>query len=486
MAQSVPSDRPPGPPSLHSCLREGDLGRLQRLAVHLAGREEELLARWSCGVTDAAGAGHRLAEALRCISSGSVARLDDALEDLAGEIAVRGISFEETSRRLQELKETLSAMLQSLGLAAGEILPLYLALDRLSHEFLVRVAAPAVAPVRIEGGGLGSDRLCGLVGSSLPMRGLFERLTHAARGRDPAFLVGERGTGKKTAARAVHALSGDPPERFVSVNCAVLPPAHAESEVFGHRRGALGRHVPDRPGALLEADGGTLFLEEVTELPPSAQAKLLRVLQERLVRPVGGVADIPVTTRVIVGTTRDPREVLDAGRFRRDLYYRLQPFAIALPPLRDRREDIVPLFDHFVAAAGAGIALPSARRVSESARAKLVEYGWPGNVAELEEAARTAVRASRAPLIEPEDLPRAVREASGKEMVKPAVPTPHLLEETGALPVSIRQAEREAIERALRITLGNKTRAASVLGISRKQLYVKIREYELSEPAGAE
>ncbi|MBI3098596.1 MAG: sigma-54-dependent Fis family transcriptional regulator [Planctomycetes bacterium] len=461
----------------------GDLARLQRLAGRLAGLEGELLKRWVGVPSDSTPAGRRIEAAIRRVTTGDLAGLDEWLEDLAGEIAVSRLSFEETSTRLQRLKESLLGLLQSLGLPPEEVLPLYLALDRLGQTFLVLVAQPADAPVRFDGAGAASGRLCGLVGQSLPMRLLFDRLTRASHGRDPVFLVGEPGTGKRSAARAVHALSGDPTDRFVGVNCALLPPALAEAELFGHRRGAPGRNLSDRVGAVAEADGGTLFLEEVTALPEPAQAKLLRVLQEKFVRPVGGTADLPVTTRIIAGAARDPREALDGGRFRRDLYYRLQPFAIGVPPLRDRREDIEPLFEHFVAASCSELGLPAGRRVSAAARDRLVRHDWPGNVAELEEAARSAVRASSPPAIEEDDLPVPVRR-SGTEASRPeAPPAPRLLEESGALPVSIRQAEREAIERALRITFGNKTRAASILGISRKQLYVKIREYELSRPA---
>ncbi|MHC4473550.1 MAG: sigma-54 interaction domain-containing protein, partial [Planctomycetota bacterium] len=312
------------------------------------------------------------------------------------------------------------------------------------------------------------DRLCGLVGRSEAMQEVYERLTLASASRDAVLLTGATGTGKELAARTIHVLSGDPQDRFVPVNCAAISHDLVESELFGHRRGSFSGAQQDHSGLFRAAHGGTLFLDEVIELPPPSQAKLLRALQEHAVRPVGGLAEVPVSARIVASTNLELAEALEAGRIRRDLYYRLRQLVIHLPDLADRREDVPLLVAHFAARAADDALCPRAPGFSRDAIARMQRHDWPGNVRELENVVRLACRTAGGELVEPRHLQLD--------------PTTRALEPVGdaaATPPSLKEAERDAIEQALRATEGNKTQAARLLGISRKQLYVKLRAYGL-------
>jgi transcriptional regulator with AAA-type ATPase domain len=304
------------------------------------------------------------------------------------------------------------------------------------------------------------SRLGGYVGAGPAAQRLYRRIELAARGRDTALIAGESGTCKELVARAIHEVAGDPADRFVAVNCAALPRELVESELFGHRRGAFSGATADRRGLFRAAAGGTLFLDEISELLPDAQAKLLRVLQERLVRPLGGEREEPVDVRVLAATNRSLARALAEGQLRRDLFYRLQRFVIEMPPLRERREDLGLLVEHFAArfAEGAG---EERRPFSPAALARLEAHDWPGNARELENAVCEALLAAEGPEVRPDDLP------------------PLGAAEPALVPRSLREAERQAIAEALRRADGNKSQASRVLGISRKQLYVKIRDYGL-------
>jgi DNA-binding NtrC family response regulator len=333
------------------------------------------------------------------------------------------------------------------------------------------------------------------------MQRVYERLAIAARTRDPVLLVGESGTGKELAARAIHALSGDPAERFIAVNCAALPRDLMESELFGHTAGAFSGARGEHLGVFRAASGGTLFLDELTELVPEAQAKLLRALQERAVRPVGALAEVPVAVRIVASTNRDLRESLAEGRLRRDLYYRLQSLVVTIPPLRERREDIPLLVRHFLARAEEEGMRCCRFGASREVLRLLSLHDWPGNVRELENAIRFACRLDRGPRLEASDLPAEIVAAAKKaeararalgcDLETPAAPMGETASKSpspsAAAPerslMTIREAEREAIARALRATGGNKARAARLLSISRKQLYAKIREYGLDPRA---
>jgi len=367
---------------------------------------------------------------------------------------------------------------------AEEVLELYGVLDHLSHERLIliveayhetchrrweRTQKALIAEVaRRERDAGRRDRLGGMIGRSPEIQEVFERISLAGTSRDAVLLTGGTGTGKDLAARTIHLVSGDPPDRFVPVNCAALSHDLIESELFGHRRGSFSGAREEHPGLFRAAAGGTLFLDEVTELPPGAQAKLLRALQERAVRPVGGLEEIAVDARIVASTNRDLEEALEEGRVRRDLYYRLRQLVIAIPPLRDRREDVPLLVRHFAEkAAGDGLC-PAAPELEPEALARLEAHDWPGNVRELENVVRLACRLSGGRRVTVDHVKLEARPSS-------AAPRPA----AAAEPLSMRDAERDAIRRALEATDGNKTRAAQLLGISRKKLYAKIKAYAL-------
>lgn len=323
----------------------------------------------------------------------------------------------------------------------------------------------------------GRDRYCGMVGASLPMQRIYELLTAAARGRTTVFLVGETGTGKELAAAAIHRLSSDPTDRYVPVNCAALPGELMESELFGHRRGAFSGARGDHPGLFRAADGGTIYLDEITELAPQAQAKMLRVIQEGTVRPVGHTGEVSVTVRVIASTNISLDEAMAEGKLRRDLYYRLQGLVIELPPLRERASDIPLLVQHFLERVAIDNPDITRHGISHEAMRALLEYDWPGNVRQLKTAVERASLVARGAVITVGDLPAEV----GRHIERrPATPQEaDLSTESTGRPPSLSEVERDTIRRALLYTEGNKSRASRLLGISRKQLYVKIERYRL-------
>ena len=317
-----------------------------------------------------------------------------------------------------------------------------------------------------------------MVGSSAPIREVFKAIGRAAATDEPVLIVGESGTGKELVASALHRHSkrGDGP--FVRVNCGALPEGLIESELFGHERGAFTGADRMRPGRFERATGGTIFLDEVGELPASAQAKLLRVLQQREFERVGGTEVLRADARVVSATHRDlPKEVA-AGRFREDLYYRLNVVRIAIPPLRDRPDDIAPLAEQVLRRlerkyGWAGLAL------SPEARAVIETSPWPGNVRQLENALARAAIAARGRAILPEHL------EADQQPPEPSLPTPGDPAEELPLRALLAEVERRAIRRALLACHGNRTRTAEKLGISRRQLFDKIREYDLA-PESAE
>ncbi len=252
------------------------------------------------------------------------------------------------------------------------------------------------------------------------------------------------------------------------MNCAAIPETLLESELFGYKRGAFTDARADRAGLLVEAEGGTIFLDEIAELSPALQAKLLRVLQEREIRPLGAARAERVDVRVIAATNRELDARLKDGSFREDLYYRLNVIQIQLPPLRDRTEDVLPLAEHFlsVSAARAGKDLKGFHEVAKKA---LLAHRWPGNVRELENVVERAVALAETASVRLEDLPAAVRERRDAEQ--------DTLGRALARDMSLDELEREYIQRVLAAEGGNKTRAAQRLGLDRKTLYRKLEEY---------
>ncbi len=313
-----------------------------------------------------------------------------------------------------------------------------------------------------------------IIGRAPAMQDVFALIRRLATSAVNVLVTGESGTGKELVARALHFHSPRAKKPFVAVNCAAIPDTLLESELFGYKRGAFTDARTDRNGLFVEADGGTLFLDEIGDLTPALQAKLLRVLQEREVRPLGAQRSEKVDVRVLSATNRHLAQRMAEGQFREDLFYRLNVIEVMLPALRDRGEDVLPLAEHFLVEAAKRTGKPI-RSFEEAALKILVGYSWPGNVRELENVVERAVALAETATIRPEDLPPQVRERKSVDVLQGAL----------ARNLTLAELEREYIHRMLTAEGGNKTRAAQRLGLDRKTLYRKLEEYgkESGEPA---
>jgi len=306
-----------------------------------------------------------------------------------------------------------------------------------------------------------------IVGSSSAMCRVYEQIGKVIESDITVFISGASGTGKELVAKAIHYGSRRASGPFVDVNCAAIPESLQESEIFGHEKGAFTGAIAAHPGKFEQAQGGTIFLDEVGEMAPSAQARLLRVLQEKTVQRIGGTRRVELDVRVISASNRDLAEMVREGSFRQDLYYRLVVFPIHLPPLRERREDIPLLVDHFLQkyATDAGRVVD---RVNPRAMERLVQYDWPGNVRELENVVHRLLLVARSTEITPEDLPP---ELGGANVSEPEDGDPAFL--------SLEQIEERAIRRVVKACGGNLSEAARRLGIGRSTLYRKLEQYGL-------
>jgi len=312
-----------------------------------------------------------------------------------------------------------------------------------------------------------------IVAASANMIAVLELIERAAEFKTTVLLTGESGTGKEVLARALHAQSTRRSQAFVAVNCGAIPEALLESELFGHAKGAFTGADRARRGLFLEADGGTIFLDEIGELPLPLQVKLLRVLQEEEVRPVGESKSRAVDARVIAATARDLSREVAEGRFREDLYYRLDVVRVTVPPLRERREDIPLLVDHFLASFRASLG-KNVRSVADDALAKLVAYAWPGNVRELENVIERAMILADDERISLRELPENVRGDA-------AAISPQARAGDYSLAAARRRFETDWIREALEAAKGNRTHAARLLGISHRALLYKLKEYGLGK-----
>ncbi len=308
-----------------------------------------------------------------------------------------------------------------------------------------------------------------IIGDGAAMRKLKSTIRVVAPTRTTVLVQGESGTGKELVARAIHDASPRRHERFVAINCAAIPAALLESELFGHVRGAFTDAVRDKVGLFEEADGGTLFLDEVGELPMPLQAKLLRALQESEIRRVGDAASIKIDVRLIAATLRDLSEEVAAGRFREDLYYRLNVLPVAVPALRDRTEDIPELVRFFVGRHAARH--HRSVEVSGVAIEVLAQQPWPGNVRELENVIERALVLSEGPAIDLDFLGSVMNVRRGASQADD-----HEL----SIKKATRSLEQELIRRALGVTQGNRTNAAKLLEISHRALLYKMKEYGIS------
>jgi DNA-binding NtrC family response regulator len=320
-----------------------------------------------------------------------------------------------------------------------------------------------------------SVRFENIIGRSRAMQEVFGLIRRVAGSQASVLITGESGTGKELVARALHAHSPRTNRPFVAVNCAAIPETLLESDLFGYKRGAFTDAKSDKAGLFVEANGGTVFLDEIGELPLTLQPKLLRALQEREIRPLGATKSERVDIRLITATNRHLEKRLKEGRFREDLFYRLNVIHIHLPPLRERGEDVLPLAEHFLTRS-ADRAAKALRGFQESTKKILLAYSWPGNVRELENVVERAVALAEGDIVTPEDLPPAMRERKNQDRLTSALVQGLTLEEL----------ERQYIQRVLEAEGGNKTRAAQRLGLDRKTLYRKLEEYAAADPDGAE
>jgi two-component system, NtrC family, response regulator AtoC len=312
-----------------------------------------------------------------------------------------------------------------------------------------------------------------ILAKSPNMQDIFRTISKIADYKTTVLLSGESGVGKELVARAIHRRSSRRGGPFVPVNCGAIPENLLESELFGHKKGSFTDAVADRRGLFEEANGGSLFLDEIGELPLGLQVKLLRVLEDEKIRRLGESRDIKVDVRIIAATHRDLMAETKANRFREDLFYRLNVLPIHVPPLRDRREDIPLLIDHFVTRNNARLGT-NIRGIDSECRRLLYEYAWPGNVRELENTIERAMVLAEGDQLVAADLPERIREARDPVQMQLA---------SGELSVkkTMRVIEEILIRRALTKTKGNRTRAAEVLEISHRALLYKIKDYQITD-----
>ncbi len=312
-----------------------------------------------------------------------------------------------------------------------------------------------------------------ILAKSKEMLDIFRTISKIADFKTTVLVTGESGTGKELVARAIHTRSTRKGAPFVAINCGAIPENLLESELFGHKRGAFTDASSDRRGLCEEAHGGTLFLDEIGELPLNLQVKLLRVVQDESIRRLGDSKDIEVNVRLIAATHRDLAADVKAGRFREDLFYRINVLLIHIPPLRNRKEDVSLLIDHFILRNNARLGTRS-RGVSIEARKLLLEYGWPGNVRELENTVERAMVLAETDLLEVADLPERIRDALDPVQV-------HLASGELSIKRTAAAIEQILIRRALQKTKGNRTRAADLLEISHRALLYKIKDYKITD-----
>jgi len=469
-----------------------DIGRL---IERLRAREPEVTAQWHSRCVSHGSVDHvfwtrlldevyvpRCRSAFECLARGDIAGFSACARALGEDLADEGIPFAVVVAHASFLKDGCAKALADDASALGEAL---LALET-PTSWLVTAAADGyyrrLHDERVADGlesqaerdddstdiGPTAGFFHDMVGRSDAMQRVFRQIERTAISTAPVLILGETGTGKELAARAIHETGPRCRGPFIPLNCAALPRELIESELFGHRRGAFSGALTDCQGLFRAADGGTLLLDEITEMAPELQAKLLRVLQERTVRPVGSTSEEPVDVRILASTNRDPAGALRSGQLRPDLYYRLCVTSLTMPSLRKRRDDIPALVEYHLAALNRRISSPAmqVRGVAPEAMRLLVAQEWPGNVRELFNVIENAFTMG-APLIRPETLELA----GGEPDTEPADDGPRL--------ATFEQHERSLIERTLAQTRGNKLRAARELGISRKKLYARMARYGL-------
>ena len=320
-----------------------------------------------------------------------------------------------------------------------------------------------------------------LVGGSPEMENLYRILSKVARSSHPVLILGEAGTGKELVARAIHFNGPNAQKPFVPVDCGSLVPTLIESELFGYVKGAFAGAHRSKEGLLAAADGGTIFLDEISELPLELQAKLLRALQDREIRPEGGTEAVPISARILAASNRNLGQMVEQGRFRKDLYFRLNVVNLRIPALRDRREDIGLLAMHFLERVQKETG--KVHRFSDDALRVLTEYDWPGNVRELENTIERACALSSGPILHMGDLPTQLQDfrLHGRLREREQRQEEDAVSQAAAQVVSIAAMEKQAILDTVRLLHGDKLKAAKLLGIGKTTLYRKLKEYGISE-----
>jgi len=312
------------------------------------------------------------------------------------------------------------------------------------------------------------DRYGEIIGKSQPMREIYEVIDAVSRNKSNILISGENGTGKELVARTIHNKGPWAERPFLAVNCGALAETLLESQLFGHRKGAFTGAIDDHEGVFQAAEGGTLFLDEISEIPLPLQVKFLRAIQEREVTPLGSTKAVKVDVRLIAATNRDLEAAVKDGSFRSDLYYRLNVVPIRLAPLRERREDILLLVDHFVREFSRAYGVEP-KRIAPAALERITAYEWPGNIRELQNVIERAFALSSNPVVTEDDLPAGV--------VRPT--TAGVSADPSLEPLPFDELERRNIAAALRRSGGNKNEAARLLHIDRQRLYRKIEKYGL-------
>jgi two-component system response regulator AtoC len=485
-----------GAPRYFHLLWDEDLEELREVLEAILNRRSEVVRRWYQLYVLHFGDARSLSEAeFYAIFESAIERNKSAL--LEGDMGKYASEMIRLGEILAERRIPIEEVIASLHLfeeSAHTVFPnnpllpirIYTMFDKLSHVRIILMVAAyfrstsAVSGRRIamlERDAAQLPQECrttfsGLVGASPAMLELYRRIAAASATRGNVLIVGESGTGKELIARALHESGGRSEQPFVAFNCAAIPKDLIESEMFGYKRGAFSGANIDHLGLFRAADGGTVFLDEVTEMSLETQSKLLRTLQEQAVRPLGATREQPIDVRLIASTNREPEEAVARGQLRSDLYYRLQASVLRVPPLRERREDIPLLVEHFIALFNQRLGR-SIAGIDELALEAMLEHGWPGNVRELSNAIEGAITFTQNQTIARDDLPSTISRIATppKAAGRPVVSQKNL--------ASLADVERDLIRRALESTAGNKVATAKLLDISRKKLYAKIRKYNL-------
>jgi DNA-binding NtrC family response regulator len=370
---------------------------------------------------------------------------------------------------------TVQAAVEAMGLGAFSFLE-----KPVDGDVLGPLLRQAVAEARrARGSGEDAELVPPLVGESRAIEDIRSFIRHVGPTDETVAVYGETGTGKEVVARHLHLESPRSSRPFIALNAACVPEGLFESELFGHKRGAFTGATEDRPGFFREADEGTLFIDEVAELPLDSQAKLLRATEARMIRPVGAAKEVPVDVRIVAATNRDLWREVQAGRFREDLYFRLQVFPMVIPPLRERPEDVIPLAEHLLERVGNATV-----QLSDGAKDVLRRYEWPGNVRELLNVLRRASLFARGEEID-RDLAHRMIAASvfgraGTGSGQSSASMGMAGSGTGVASTNLADVERAHIEQVLSQMGGNVTRTASALGIDRRTLQRKLKSYGLS------